>query len=78
MAALRYGVRTVIIPKDNERDLQEIDPTVRKALNFIPVSHADEVLSAALDLSKVSKPQSEEHPAMMMLDQQDSGAGLRQ
>ncbi len=35
MAALRHGVRTVIIPKDNERDLEEIDQTVRRQLNFI-------------------------------------------
>ena len=75
---LREAIRTVIIPKDNERDLQEIDPTVRKALNFIPVSHVDDVLSAALDLSRVSKPQTEEHPAMMLLDQKDGGTGLRQ
>ena len=48
MAALRRGVRTVIIPKDNEKDLADIDPTVRAALNFITVSHADSVLEAAL------------------------------
>ena len=35
MAALRHGVRTVIIPKANERDLKKIDQTVRKSLNFI-------------------------------------------
>lgn len=52
MAALRYGVHTVIIPKENEKDLDEIDQTVRKALNFITVSHVDAVLDAALDFSK--------------------------
>lgn len=51
MAALRYGVKTVIIPQDNEKDLEEIDPNVRKALNFITVSHADSVIEAALDFS---------------------------
>ena len=44
MAALRAGVKTVIIPKENEPDLEEIDPLVRSQLNFIPVEHADEVL----------------------------------
>ena len=53
MAALRFGVHTVIIPKDNEKDLEEIDQTVRKALNFICVSHVDTVLEAALDFTKV-------------------------
>ena len=49
MAALRHGIRTVIIPKDNERDLAEIDPTVRKSLNFISAQTVDTVLSAALN-----------------------------
>jgi len=49
MAALRHGIRTVIIPKDNERDLTEIDPTVRKSLNFITAQTIDTVLDAALN-----------------------------
>jgi ATP-dependent Lon protease len=44
MAALRAGVRTVIIPKENETDLLEIDPLVREKLMFCPVDHADQVL----------------------------------
>lgn len=49
MAALRHGIRTVIIPKDNERDLAEIDQTVRKALNFITAQQVETVLEAALN-----------------------------
>ena len=49
MAALRHGITTVIIPKDNERDLEEIDQTVRKALNFVVASHIDTVLETALN-----------------------------
>ena len=49
MAALRHGIRTVIIPKDNERDLEEIDQTVRKSLNFITAQTVDTVLEAALN-----------------------------
>ena len=49
MAALRHGIRTVIIPADNERDLEEIDQTVRKQLNFICCQTVDTVLSAALN-----------------------------
>lgn len=48
MAAFRNGIRTVIIPADNGRDLEEIDQTVRKALQFILVERADQVLTAAL------------------------------
>lgn len=51
MAALRHGIRTVIIPKDNERDLSEIDPAVRGALNFITAQTIDTVLEAALNRS---------------------------
>ena len=49
MAALRYGVHTVIIPKDNERDLEQIDQTVRKSLNFITAQTVDTVLESALN-----------------------------
>ena len=49
MAALRYGIRTVIIPKDNERDLEEIDQNVRNALNFVIAQNVDTVLQTALN-----------------------------
>lgn len=48
MAALRNGIKTVIIPKENEKDLAEIDQTVRKALHFIPTETVDAVFAAAL------------------------------
>ena len=48
MAALRAGVKTVLIPADNVSDLEEIDQTVRKSLEFIPIDHADKALDAAL------------------------------
>ena len=48
MAALRHGVQTVVIPQANQRDLEEIDQTVRKSLNFITAEHVDTVLEAAL------------------------------
>ena len=56
MAALRHGIRTVIIPKDNERDLEEIDQTVRKALNFIIAERVETVLDAALNRSAEMNP----------------------
>lgn len=48
MAALRHGIKTVIIPKDNLRDLEEIDQTVRSALNFVAAQSMDTVLETAL------------------------------
>ena len=53
MAALRSGADTVLIPKDNEADLKEIDQDVRAQLKFIPVSHIDEILHTALDFTNV-------------------------
>ncbi len=52
MAALRHGIKTVIIPQANQKDLEEIDQTVRGALNFITVSHVDAVLETALNWPK--------------------------
>lgn len=49
MAALRHGIRTVIIPRDNEKDLEQIDQTVRKALNFVTAQTMDTVLMTALN-----------------------------
>lgn len=49
MAALRHGIKTVIIPADNERDLAEIDQTVRAQLQFVIAKHVDTVLETALN-----------------------------
>lgn len=51
MAALRSGIKTVIIPKENEKDLEEIDQAVRAALNFVVTDHVDKVLDIALNRS---------------------------
>ena len=48
MAALRNGVHTVIIPRDNVKDLEEIDQAVRAGLHFVPVDTVDQVFEAAL------------------------------
>ena len=54
MAAYIRGIKTVIIPKANVPDLDEVDDAVKANVEFIPVSHVDEVLSVAL--LPVSKP----------------------
>tara|TARA_R110000868_G_scaffold10313_14_gene50646 strand:- start:13354 stop:15771 length:2418 start_codon:yes stop_codon:yes gene_type:complete len=48
LAAHRGGITTVLIPKDNEKDLVEIPDNVKKGLTIIPVSTVDEVLAEAL------------------------------
>ena len=48
LAAKRGGIKNVIIPKDNEADLQEIPDQITKSLNIIPVEWIDEVISSAL------------------------------
>ncbi|WP_298395921.1 endopeptidase La [Sphingobium sp.] len=53
LAALRGGIKTVLIPQENEKDLAEIPSNIREGLEIIPVSHVDEVLARAL----VSKPE---------------------
>ena len=47
LAALRGGIKTVIIPKDNEKDLEEIPDNVKSDLKIIPVSIVDEVVNLA-------------------------------
>ena len=77
MAALRHGVHTVILPKENERDLEEIDQNVRKALRFVPVSTADEVLAEALDFSR--RPVLQQETILPNVPEQNAGtAGLQQ
>ena len=48
MAALRAGVKTVILPAENEADLAQIDQTVRSKLEFVPTDHVDKILDLVL------------------------------
>ena len=49
LAALRAGIKTVIIPSENEKDLAEIPDNVKSGMKIIPVSNVEEVLKVALD-----------------------------
>ena len=48
LAALRAGITTVFIPRDNEKDMADIPDSVKRNLKVIPVAHVDEVISQAL------------------------------
>jgi len=54
IAAHRGGITTIVIPKENERDLKEIPALIKRHMTIIPVEHMDEVLAAALSLDDVA------------------------
>jgi ATP-dependent Lon protease len=53
IAAHRGGIDTVVIPKENEKDVREIPPHIVRGLKLVPVEHMDQVLGAALALDDV-------------------------
>ena len=62
LAAYRYGIKEIIIPKGNLKDLEEIPKNIRDEIIFHPVSHAKQVLDLAL-LTTTTKalPQKKNH-----------------
>lgn len=76
MAAKRYGIHTVLIPKDNVRDLEEIDQTVRAALRFVPVETVDQVFDEVYCRAKEVR-QPEAIPAFLPVEN-GTEAALRQ
>ena len=77
LAAHRGGIKTVIIPKDNVKDLREIPDNIKAGLEIQPVEHVSEVLKIAL----ISEPQpiewSEEEAAAAAAGTPDAQAELR-
>ena len=61
LAALRSGITTVFIPKDNEKDLADIPDSVKKHIKVVPVAHVDDVIARAL--SRKPEPIEWEEPA---------------
>jgi ATP-dependent Lon protease len=49
LGALRAGIRTIIIPEKNKKDLKEIPLNVKRKIDFVPVKNMDKVLSLAMD-----------------------------
>ena len=80
MAAKRNGLQTVLIPKDNVRDLEDIDQTVRAALRFVPVETVDQVFAEMF--AAPAKPVREEAAAPVAafapVNREPQGDGLRQ
>lgn len=64
LAARRVGIKTVLMPKGNERELAELPEVVRKDVKFVPVAEVDEVFSLMFDFSEVNpeKPKKKRAP----------------
>jgi len=60
LAALRAGVKTVLLPRGNEKDLEEIPDYVKTKLDLVPVAHLDEVLSIAFKGKSKSAPRAKQ------------------
>ena len=77
MAAMRNGIATVILPKENLKDLTEIDPVVRETLRFVSAESVDTVLAEAL---YPAEPEVKEPviTAFMPMDNAVQEAGIRQ
>ncbi|MBT5263531.1 MAG: endopeptidase La [Rhodospirillaceae bacterium] len=81
LAALRGGLKTVLIPYDNEKDLAEIPDNVKKGLTIIPVRSVDEVISQALVSEPVpieieDETESDEIPAVSSSEDDDAREGV--
>ena len=75
LAALRGGIKTVLIPKENEKDLVELPDNVKDGLEIIPVEHVSEVLELALvgDLEPIEWDEEAEEAAAQALSKDQGG-----
>ena len=73
LAALRAGIKTVLIPKENEKDLADIPDNVKRKMEIVPVSDCDEVLARALvnELTPIEWNESDEEPQTTRAQQGD-------
>ena len=70
IAAHRAGLKTIIIPKENQKDLEDVPKEVLKDLKFVPVTHMDEVLDIAL-VKPIQRPQAMQRPVLHAPHQAD-------
>jgi ATP-dependent Lon protease len=77
LAAHRFGIDTIILPKDNEKDLVEVPEEVRDSLNVCLVETIDEVLSLALEDSVETAAATDEAPPIWTTEQPSQGIQTR-
>jgi ATP-dependent Lon protease len=73
LAAHRFGIDTIILPKDNEKDLSEVPEEVRDALNVHLVETIDQVLSYALEDTCPTQPPADESLPLWNTEQPSQG-----
>lgn len=78
MAAYKSGIKTVIIPKDNECDLEEIDQEVRESLEFVSVSRLEEVFSLAMSESKQKKVTAKPKHSEVKIERKEKSSAVAQ
>src|SRR5436305_14678418 len=78
LAALRGGLKTVLIPSENEKDLAEIPDNVKRGLTLVPVKTVDELLKHALvtSLVPIEWPDTEAEPVLAEKPREDERPGV--
>jgi ATP-dependent Lon protease len=71
LAAHRVGLRTVLLPKKNVRDLVDVPKNARSEMNIIPIEHIDQVLEAALLPASIPSPAKKLHSKRRKKDNRD-------
>lgn len=72
LAARRYHISTIFLPKENHRDLMEMEDEVKEGLQFVEISHVDEVLQAAL-----LEPMESKKPIVFQAEEKTHDLGFR-
>jgi ATP-dependent Lon protease len=56
LGGLRAGIRTIVMPEKNRKDLSELPANVKRKIKFVPVAHMDQVLAVALEEAPIAPP----------------------
>jgi ATP-dependent Lon protease len=56
LGGLRAGIRTIVMPEKNRKDLSELPTNVKRKIKFVPVAHMDQVLAVALEEAPIAPP----------------------
>lgn len=77
MAAYRNGVKTIIVPKQNFSDVEELDPVIKENVEFVFVSHMDEVLGILFGIG-IKQSQKQKIQTIIPIVKEQKGADIRQ
>jgi len=74
LAAHRYGIRTIVMPKDNEKDLADVPPEIQKEVEFKLAEEMDDVLKVALERLPTPTPDKEGYPGEKIRPEKPAGS----